>query len=129
MRDPDRIDTVLNKLRTFWKANPDLRLGQIISNATQTAWSDVLDLSRSEDDWSDTLRRAIFNVEDDALLRSIPVPCAACGRNAEGEHSIHRDGFDDGPEVPICNACGSGEAPTCDELWERISERGLYGDR
>ena len=32
MRDPNRIDEILSELRKYWKANPDLRLGQIISN-------------------------------------------------------------------------------------------------
>ena len=29
MRDPDRIDRILGFLRAYWKAHPDLRLGQI----------------------------------------------------------------------------------------------------
>lgn len=37
MRNPDRIDPMLSKLGTYWKANPDLRLGQIISNANHIA--------------------------------------------------------------------------------------------
>lgn len=32
MRDPNRIPTILNLLREYWEANPDLRLGQIIGN-------------------------------------------------------------------------------------------------
>lgn len=49
--------------------------------------------------------------------------CAACGERAEGEYSIHRDGFGVGPEVPLCNACGREETPTCDDLWRRIAKR------
>ncbi len=48
--------------------------------------------------------------------------CAACGNPAEGNHSIHRDGMDLGPEVDLCDACGSKERPTCAELWERIAK-------
>lgn len=33
MRDPDRIDRIIDKLREVWKANPDLRLGQLLVNA------------------------------------------------------------------------------------------------
>ena len=33
MRDPERIDRMLEKIRTLWKRNPDLRLGQLIVNA------------------------------------------------------------------------------------------------
>jgi uncharacterized protein YihD (DUF1040 family) len=32
MRDPNRIDKVLNTIKFFWKKNPDLRLAQMILN-------------------------------------------------------------------------------------------------
>jgi len=32
MRDPARIPLVLEALRIYWEQNPDLRLGQIVSN-------------------------------------------------------------------------------------------------
>lgn len=32
MRDPKRIDKVLELLRAYWYTYPDLRLGQIIGN-------------------------------------------------------------------------------------------------
>lgn len=67
MRNPDRIDGVLAALRSYWMKNPDLRLGQIISNATERARPDI----RQLDDWGDALRRAIFNIEDDELMRAI----------------------------------------------------------
>jgi hypothetical protein len=34
MRDPRRIDPIIERLRAYWLANPDLRLGQIVVNAT-----------------------------------------------------------------------------------------------
>lgn len=33
MRDPERIDLILNKIKEIWKDNPDLRLTQLIMNA------------------------------------------------------------------------------------------------
>lgn len=33
MRDPARIDRIINKLRTAWKNSPDQRLGQLVMNA------------------------------------------------------------------------------------------------
>lgn len=30
MRDPQRIDNILERLKTVWKDNPDLRLGQLL---------------------------------------------------------------------------------------------------
>lgn len=49
--------------------------------------------------------------------------CAACGDHAQGNASIHRDGFGEGPEVELCDACGMAELPTCEELWKQIAER------
>lgn len=48
--------------------------------------------------------------------------CAFCGKPAEGNHAIHRDGFMVGPEVDLCDACGSKETPTCAEIWHRIAQ-------
>jgi len=33
MRDPRRIETLLDALREVWTRNPDLRLGQLLVNA------------------------------------------------------------------------------------------------
>lgn len=52
------------------------------------------------------------------LMRRI---CAFCRRPAEGNHAVHRDGFGDGPEVPLCDACGGHETPTLAAIWDRIS--------
>lgn len=54
MRDPKRIDHVLNELEKYWKANPDLRLGQIISNMTTA-------LGRID----------CFHIEDDDMVKAI----------------------------------------------------------
>lgn len=32
MRDPNRIDPMIEKLRELWKESPDLRLGQLVCN-------------------------------------------------------------------------------------------------
>jgi len=32
MRNPDRIDDILNRIKVIWKEYPDLRLGQLICN-------------------------------------------------------------------------------------------------
>ena len=49
--------------------------------------------------------------------------CAFCKTPIEGEHnfSIHRDGMDQGPEVPLCDACGGEDGPTCEEIWAVIA--------
>lgn len=51
------------------------------------------------------------------------VPCAACGEPVEFNHSIHRDGFCEGPEVWICDGCGSDELPTCEQIYAAIAQR------
>ena len=58
MRDPKRISQVLNELRKYWVKYPDLRLGQIVSNAhdTHRALNDL------------PLNRDVFHFEDDELL-------------------------------------------------------------
>lgn len=48
--------------------------------------------------------------------------CAFCGGPAEGNYSIHRDGFDVGPEVELCDEHGGHEKPTCEEIWDRIAQ-------
>jgi uncharacterized protein YihD (DUF1040 family) len=35
MRDPTRIDRILDLLRIYWIDNPDMRLGQIVVNACE----------------------------------------------------------------------------------------------
>lgn len=35
MRDPKRIDSILNQLREVWEKVPDWRLGQLIVNAVE----------------------------------------------------------------------------------------------
>ena len=64
MRDPERIDTVLAEVRRIWVHYPDLRLGQLISNVVHYA---VDDRTRTDGEHA----RAIFNLEEDALLRGI----------------------------------------------------------
>lgn len=55
MRDPARIDALLNTLRAVWEANPDLRLGQIMVIAT-----------KPRDPTPE-----IFNIEDELLLQGL----------------------------------------------------------
>lgn len=56
------------------------------------------------------------------LTRLLAGRCVYCGSAAQGNYSIHRDGFGVGPEVPLCDDCGGYEYPTCAQIWARISE-------
>lgn len=55
-------------------------------------------------------------------LPPIKGPCVWCRQESQGNYAIHRDGFGDGPEVPLCDRCGGYPVPTCEEIWERIRE-------
>jgi len=49
MRDPERIDVIINKLRQVWKTYPDLRLCQLVVNVL-TQSSEMTDPFYLEDD-------------------------------------------------------------------------------
>lgn len=51
--------------------------------------------------------------------------CAYCGAPSEGNFSIHRDGFCEGPEVWLCDAHGGGELPSCPRIWAVIEQNML----
>ena len=51
MRDPTRIDRILDSLRDIWKKNPDLRLGQLICNVVSES--------------------IIYFVEDEAMIEAV----------------------------------------------------------
>lgn len=48
MRNPNRIDPLIEKLRAFWLANPDLRLGQIIYNCLPDGETDAFYVEDAE---------------------------------------------------------------------------------
>tara|TARA_R110002074_G_scaffold402324_1_gene606973 strand:- start:22947 stop:23138 length:192 start_codon:yes stop_codon:yes gene_type:complete len=50
MRDPDRIDPIIDKLRELWKKYPDLRLGQLVKNAIRFSPDNESDVFMTEDD-------------------------------------------------------------------------------
>jgi len=54
--------------------------------------------------------------------------CAYCESPSEGNYSIHRDDFGEGPEVPLCDVCGGSEIPTLNDIWARISQKGNFDD-
>ena len=58
VREPSRIPIILEKLRIYWEANPDLRLGQIISNAASMKGVDPFYIEDSV-----TLAAIEFNIE------------------------------------------------------------------
>lgn len=55
MRNPERIDKVLDKLRAIWKQHPDLRFGQLVYN--------VLDIRATAGRFVDYM----LNIESDQL--------------------------------------------------------------
>lgn len=49
--------------------------------------------------------------------------CAFCGKPHQGNYALDRDGFCEGPQVPLCDDCGAHETPTMHQIWARISTR------
>lgn len=47
--------------------------------------------------------------------------CAFCRCPVQGNYCVERDGFCDGPEVPLCDGCGEGTTPDLETIWDRIS--------
>lgn len=65
MRDPARINRMIELLRAAWLASPDLRLGQLIVNLTS---SDDDPYGTASDE---AVYRAIWGREDDAWERAL----------------------------------------------------------
>ena len=59
MRDPKRIDVVLDYVRKHWKENPDLRLTQLIENIAYEAKP----VQQESMAW-------LYNMEDDLLIEA-----------------------------------------------------------
>lgn len=60
MRDPKRIDRILSKLATYWKMNPHLRLGQVVSDLCAYAGQN-----------KGIPKGPVFYLEDDELEKAI----------------------------------------------------------
>lgn len=58
MRDPKRIDAILATLGEAWKANPDMRLGQLLVCAATPVGAH-------------SFQRDLFYIEDDETLRGL----------------------------------------------------------
>jgi hypothetical protein len=55
MRDPKRIEIIIEQLRAVWLLEPDLRLGQLVFNASRLSEQD----------------QEIFHIEDDRLAAGL----------------------------------------------------------
>ena len=64
MRDPARIEPVLQLIRTLWELNPDLRLGQLLVSIIRPKQSCP----------------EVFYIEDDELVRRIATNFGICQR-------------------------------------------------
>lgn len=59
MRDPERIDKVLNVIKLVWSECPDLRLIQLLLNSLHEASEIVVSVD------------SVFNIEDEELMKAI----------------------------------------------------------
>lgn len=53
--------------------------------------------------------------------------CGYCGKAAQGNFAIHRDGLGEGPEVDLCDACGDCDETvlSCEQIWEKFAKEGI----
>jgi len=58
MRDPKRIDKILNLIKSIWKQNPDLRLLQLLLNAVP---EDITSYYMEDDSLEEKLKEVYFN--------------------------------------------------------------------
>lgn len=61
MRDPKRIDEMLDLLRQIWSQEPDLRLGQLVYNAARMRTPEISDIYNIEDA---VLRKGLLRYKD-----------------------------------------------------------------
>lgn len=71
-----------------------------------------------------SVERKIAETVQNAMLER----CAFCEQPAQGNYSIHRDGFGEGPEVPLCNACGGKPEPDEPTIWAKIGQSGICNE-
>jgi len=57
MRDPNRIDEIIEASHDCWKQYPDLRLGQLIYNLNKSGNSDVF--FPEDDKWLEWIKKGI----------------------------------------------------------------------
>lgn len=120
MRDINRIRPLLERLAVAWERCPDLRLGQLIINASNSPKNDP------------------FNIEDEGMIQRIerilpgpvkltdqPVECAACKSGLCSAHQpyIFRKGFTLEKALDFLRAHNDGiykitASKHCDELVE-----------
>lgn len=81
MRDPERIIKVLQEVALFWTAHPDLRLGQIISNASSN-------LKKGPDPY--------YMEEEELVMALRDMACPAC-RDREILSRCHHCGRENNP--------------------------------
>ncbi len=73
MRDPARVDRVIELLRRAWRSNPDLRLGQLVCHVASQA-SPTSEIFHVEDDPIEIAMRAFASLGDDSASLGDPQP-------------------------------------------------------
>lgn len=94
MRDPARIDRMLDLLRTIWHRNPDMRLMQLLLNSSNIQLR--AGLYTTEDSVTEeNLRRAYYlTLEQDSMRKK-----AVCPRCGASDYIDASQSYD-------CNRCG-----------------------
>jgi len=63
VKEPERIDRIIEKLRKTWKTNPDLRLCQLVFNIATRRGTHDMDIFYVEDDVFEAILNQNLSVE------------------------------------------------------------------
>lgn len=112
MRDPDRIDKILDDIRSAWKARPDLRLMQLLLNIRTGYYMEDNELQRRlHEFYPDTKARNCMRILKVTPLRDLSkewVICQNCEKVFQGDNYmewLQKEGYN----WPICTWCGSSD--------------------
>ncbi len=62
MRNPKRIENLLDKLKELWLSAPDLRFGQLIFILKQKSKIDMFEIE--DDEWLEIIKNFIINYQN-----------------------------------------------------------------
>jgi len=91
MRDPKRINPILQKFEKIWNQYPDQRFGQLVYNLFTT---DNKNMFYVEDtDFESTLDNLLNNNQEKSNNKIITLKCSCCKKSVSNKYIfIHKDG-------------------------------------
>lgn len=87
MRDPNRIPKILEALKNYWQASPDLRLGQIVINMAQKPPAPKHSVTTFYMEDNELLERLIASTKPKVYLRDLPMDKIVLGLRVAVDHN------------------------------------------